>query len=96
MAPDTLQAFLLVVRLTEGRRFGQKYPLLTCGTGYWKLYTSFLSDNDFVNKFRTTMRSVRDKYADYACVNPAFKWKMVKCISTSVTFTKKICIFGQK
>ena len=42
------------------------------------------------------MRSVRDKYADYACVNPAFKWKMVKCISTSVTFTKKICIFGQK
>ena len=61
-----------------------------------ELYTSFLSDNDFVNKFRTTIRSVSDKYADYACVNPALKWKMIKYISISATFTKEICIFGRK
>ena len=42
------------------------------------------------------MRSFSDKYADYTCVNPTLKWKMVKYISTSVTFTKEICIFGQK
>ena len=80
----------------EGRRFEQRYLLLTCGLCYWKLYTSFLSDNDFANKFRTTIRSVSDKYADDACVNPASKWKMVKYASISVTFTKEICIFGQK
>ena len=41
------------------------------------------------------MRSFSDKYADYTCVNPTLKWKMVKYISTSVTFTKKLYFWAE-
>ena len=69
------------VKVIRGRIFGKKNPLLTCGPSYWKLFTSFLSDNVFVNQFRTTIRSVSDKYTDDACVNPALKWKMVNYLT---------------
>ena len=58
--------------------------------------TLFLLVVQVVIKFRTIIRSVNDKYADDDCINPALKWKMVKYKSTSVTFAKEICIFGQK
>ena len=32
------------------------------GPGYWKLNTSFLSDNDYVNKIRMTVEGVNDEY----------------------------------
>ena len=94
MAPDTLQTFLLVIR---GEEVLAKVP----SSYLWSklletLYLLSLRQWFRNYKFRMTIRSVSDKYADYPWVNPALKWKMVKYISTSVTFTKEICIFGLK
>ena len=115
----------------EGKRFWQRYPLLTCGPSYWKPYTFFLTDYDFeminfgrqsevsvinmlINKgqnywaligwerghfflivfLKTLVQLILNStwphvitYTNYACVNPNLKWKMVKYISISVTFT---------
>ena len=46
--------------------------------GYWKLNTSFLSDNDYVNKIRTTVEDMNDEYSNDASVNPTLKWEMIK------------------
>ena len=48
------------------------------GPGYWKLNTSLLSDNDYVNKIRMTVKDVNDEYSYDASVNPALKWEMIK------------------
>ena len=45
------------------------------GPGYWKLNTSLLSDNDYVNRIRMTVKDVNDEYSYDASVNPALKWK---------------------
>ena len=48
------------------------------GPGYWKLNTSFLSDANYVNQIRTTMKIVTDKYVNDDSLNPTFMWEMIK------------------
>ena len=48
------------------------------GPGYWKLNTSLLSDNDYVNKIRMTVKNVNGEYSYDASVNPALNWEMIK------------------
>ena len=48
------------------------------GPGYWKLNTSFLSDVDYVNQIRTTIKKVTDEYDNDDNVNPTLMWEMIK------------------
>ena len=48
------------------------------GPGYWKLNTSFLSDANYVNQIRTTIKRVTDEYVNDDNVNPALMWEMIK------------------
>ena len=48
------------------------------GPGYWKLNTSFLSDANYVNQIRTTIKKVTDEYVNDDNVNPALMWEMIK------------------
>ena len=48
------------------------------GPGYWKLNTSFLSDANYVNQIRTTIKRVTDEYVNDENVNPALMWEMIK------------------
>ena len=45
--------------------------------GYWKLNTSFLLDNDYVNKIWMTVKSANDEYSNEGSINPALRWKMI-------------------
>ena len=48
------------------------------GPGYWKLNTSFLSDANYVNQIRTTIKNVTDEYVNDDSVNPTLMWEMIK------------------
>ena len=48
------------------------------GPGYWKLNTSFLSDANYVNQIRTTIKKVTDEYVNDDSVNPTLMWEMIK------------------
>ena len=48
------------------------------GPGYWKLNTSFLSDVNYVNQIRATIKKVTDEYANDDNVNPTLMWEMIK------------------
>ena len=48
------------------------------GPGNWKLNTSFLSDANYVNQIRTTIKKVTDKYVNDDSVNPTLMWEMIK------------------
>ena len=48
------------------------------GAGYWKLNTSFLSDVNYVNQIRTTIKKVTDEYVNDDNVNPTLMWEMIK------------------
>ena len=48
------------------------------GPGYWKLNTSFLSDVNYVNQIRTTIKKVTDEYVNDDNVIPALMWEMIK------------------
>ena len=46
--------------------------------GYWKLNTSFLSDVNYVNQIRATIKKVTDEYVNDDNVNPTLMWVMIK------------------
>ena len=48
------------------------------GPGYWKLNTSFLSDANYVNQIRATIKKVTDEYVNDYSINPTLMWKMIK------------------
>ena len=48
------------------------------GLGYWKLNTSFLSDANYVNQIRATIKKVTDEYVNDYSVNPTLMWEMIK------------------
>ena len=48
------------------------------GPGYWKLNTSILSDANYVNQIRVTIKKVTDEYVDDYSVNPTLMWEMIK------------------
>ena len=48
------------------------------GPGYWKLNTSFLSDANYVNQIRATIKKVTDEYVNDYSVNPTLMWEMIK------------------
>ena len=48
------------------------------GPGYWKLSTSFLSDDNYVNQIRATIKKVTDEYVNDYSVNPTLMWEMIK------------------
>ena len=48
------------------------------GPGYWKLNTSFLSDANYVNQIRATIKKVTDEFVNDYSVNPTLMWEMTK------------------
>ena len=48
------------------------------GPGFWKLNTSFLTDLNYVNQIRTTIKEVKTEYERDDDVNPALLWEMIK------------------
>ena len=48
------------------------------GPGFWKLYTSFLSDIDYANQIRKAIQEVLAKYENNDDVSPALLWEMIK------------------
>ena len=48
------------------------------GPGFWKMNTSFLTDVNYVNQIRTTIREVLSEYENDTSVNPSLLWEMIK------------------
>ena len=48
------------------------------GPGFWKMNTSFLTDVNYVNQIRTTIREVLSEYKNDTSVNPSLLWEMIK------------------
>lgn len=48
------------------------------GPGYWKHDNSFLSDLNYVNQIRMTIKKVNDEYVNDNSVNPTLMWEMIK------------------
>ena len=48
------------------------------GPSFWKMNTSFLTDVNYVNQIRTTIREVLSEYKNDTSVNPSLLWEMIK------------------
>ena len=48
------------------------------GRGFWKLNTSFLKDEDYVNQIREIIAQTKDEYAQDDTVTPGLLWEMIK------------------
>ena len=48
------------------------------GPGYWKLNTSFLSEIEYVNKIKSTIKSVTEEYQHDQTMNNSSLWEMIK------------------
>ena len=48
------------------------------GPDFWKMNTSFLTDVNYVNQIRTTIREVLSEYKNDTSVNPSLLWEMIK------------------
>ena len=48
------------------------------GLGFWKLNTSFLTELDYVNQIKATIRETYDEYKNDESVNPSLLWEMIK------------------
>ena len=60
------------------------------GRGFWKLNTSFLKDEEYVNQIRQIITRTRDEYADDDTVTPGLLWEMIKMETgeTSINYGK--------
>ena len=48
------------------------------GPGFWKLNTSFLSEDNYVTKIKNTIQETKNGYANNSSVSPALLWEMIK------------------
>ena len=48
------------------------------GRGFWKLNTSFLKDEEYVNQIREIIAQTKDEYAQDDTVTPGLLWEMIK------------------
>ena len=48
------------------------------GRGFWKLNTSFLKDEEYVNQIREIIAQTKDEYAQDDTVTPGLSWEMIK------------------
>ena len=48
------------------------------GPGFWKLNTSFLSEDNYVTKIQNTIQDTKSEYANNPSVSPALLWEMIK------------------
>ena len=48
------------------------------GLGFWKLNTSLLSEEEYVNQIKTTIKAVQMKYQEDNSVSAAITWEMIK------------------
>ena len=48
------------------------------GRGLWKLNTSFLSQNDYVNEICAQIREVQQEYQGENSISPVLLWEMIK------------------
>ena len=48
------------------------------GPGFWKLNTSFLSEDNYVIKIQNTIQDTKSEYANNPSVSPALLWEMTK------------------
>ena len=48
------------------------------GSGFWKLNTSLLNEETYVNLMKETIRETQDEYKDDASVSPTLLWDMIK------------------
>ena len=48
------------------------------GWGSWKLNTTFLKDEEYVNQIREIIAQTKDEYAQDDTVTPGLLWEMIK------------------
>ena len=48
------------------------------GPGFWKLNTSFLSEDNYVTKVKNTIQETKNGYANNSSVSPALLWETIK------------------
>ena len=49
------------------------------GPGFWKLNTSFLSDNNYITKIKDTIQQTKIEYSNDSSVSPTLhRWEMIK------------------
>ena len=48
------------------------------GPGFWKLNTSFLSEDNYITKIKSTIEDTKSEYANNPYVSPALQWEMIK------------------
>ena len=61
------------------------------GPGFWKLNTSFLSEDNYVTKIKNTIQETKNEYANNSSVSPALLWEMIKLKirETSLNYAKQ-------
>ena len=48
------------------------------GLGFWRLNTSFLSENNYVTKIQNTIKETKNEQANNPSVSPVLLWEMIK------------------
>ena len=48
------------------------------GYGFWKINTSLLADNNFIETIKIAIQETANKYKDDKLVNPLLLWDMIK------------------
>ena len=48
------------------------------GPGFWKLNTSFQSEDNYVTKIKKTTQETKNEYANNSSVSPALLWETIK------------------
>ena len=66
----------------------------TWGRGFWKLNSSFLKDEEYVNQIREIIAQTKDEYEQDDTVTPGLLWEMIKMKAKEASInygkTKKI------
>ena len=62
------------------------------GNGFWKLNTSLLADNNFIETIKIATQETANEYKDHKLVNPLLLWDMIKLKvrEKSVTYSASI------
>ena len=48
------------------------------GLSFWKLNTSLLSEIDYINQIRVTIKNTQEEYKNDSFVDDALMWEMIK------------------
>ena len=47
------------------------------GPGFWKLNTSFLNENDYIDQIQVVIKETHEEYRHDKTMNDAFLWEMI-------------------